>query len=57
MGMVGTWYMCRGELVRVVVKWRHGKGVKRNVLCKRVDGSLFVRPFRGLKRVSDEEYI
>jgi acetyl esterase len=46
----GRRYLERGEPVTVIVGWR-GKG-PRNVLIQRADGSLVVRPFRGLRRAS-----
>ncbi|GAC1513427.1 MAG: hypothetical protein NVS1B16_05610 [Pseudarthrobacter sp.] len=36
------------ETVTVLAKWRHGG--PRNVLLARADGSLVIRPFRGLRR-------
>ena len=43
----GRRYLERGEPVTVERGWR-GKG-PRNVLIRRADGSLVVRPFRGLR--------
>lgn len=43
----GRTYSERGQLVTVERGWR-GKG-PRNVLVRRSDGSLAVRPFRGLR--------
>ena len=50
--MVGRTYLERGREVVVVVQWRTGPGPAgpRNVLIRRADGSLVVRPFRGLRR-------
>jgi hypothetical protein len=45
--MIGRTYLERGLPVVVVVRWA-GKG-PRNVLIRRADGSLVVRPFRGLR--------
>lgn len=60
--MTGRTYLERGSLVTVVAGWHgprpavalpdvttraHGP---RNVLIRRADGSLTVRPFRGLRR-------
>ncbi len=44
----GRTYLERGEPVVVVRGWR-GPG-PRNVLIRRGDGTLVVRPFRGLRR-------
>lgn len=46
--MIGRRYLERGEPVVVLVRWV-GRG-PRNVLVRRADGSLVVRPFRGLRR-------
>lgn len=43
----GRIYLERGSLVEVLRGWR-GKG-PRNVLIERADGTLVVRPFRGLR--------
>ena len=48
----GRPYLEHGEPVTVVLGWR-GKG-PRNVLIRRDDGSLVVRPFRGLRRDSSQ---
>jgi acetyl esterase len=45
--MIGRTYLERGALVVVVARWL-GRG-PRNVLIQRSDGSLVVRPFRGLR--------
>jgi acetyl esterase len=45
--MIGRTYLERGAPVVVVVRWL-GPG-PRNVLIRRSDGSLVVRPFRGLR--------
>lgn len=45
--MIGKTYLERGSPVVVLVRWA-GKG-PRNVLVRRADGSLVVRPFRGLR--------
>lgn len=44
----GRTYLERGAPVVVLRGWR-GKG-PRNVLIQRADGTLTVRPFRGLRR-------
>lgn len=41
-------YLERGQPVTVLVQWRH-PGL-HNVLIRRQDGALVVRPFRGLRR-------
>jgi hypothetical protein len=45
----GGVYLERGRPVTVLVRWA-GKG-PRNVLIRREDGQLVVRPFRGLRKV------
>ena len=51
--MVGRIYLERGSPVVVVARWG-GEG-PRNVLIRRADGALVVRPFRGLRRPSQLE--
>ena len=46
--MVGKIYFERGKPVEVLVRWK-GPG-PRNVLIRREDGTLVVRPFRGLRK-------
>ena len=46
--MIGRVYLERGQPVVIVARW-NGEG-PRNVLVRREDGSLVVRPFRGLRR-------
>jgi hypothetical protein len=48
--VIGRAYLERGRPVVVLVRWASGPGVVRNVLIRREDGSLVVRPFRGLRR-------
>ena len=48
--MIGRVYLERGVPVAVVVRWGTGGG-PRNVMIRREDGELVVRPFRGLRRV------
>lgn len=48
--VIGRTYRERGRLVVVLVRWGPGGG-PRNVLVRRDDGTLAVRPFRGLRRV------
>ena len=50
-GMIGRVYLERGSPVTVVCRWGPGGG-PRNVLIRRADGRLVVRPFRGLRRGS-----
>ena len=47
--MIGKTYLERGRPVVVLIRWA-GKG-PRNVLIRREDGQLVVRPFRGLRKV------
>jgi acetyl esterase len=47
--MVGRTYLERGRPVVVIARWGPGGG-PRNVLIRRADGTLTVRPFRGLRR-------
>jgi acetyl esterase len=42
------YYLERGRLVEIITWWG-GRG-PRNVLIRRADGELVVRPFRGLRR-------
>ncbi|WP_329087931.1 hypothetical protein [Streptosporangium sp. NBC_01469] len=46
--MIGRTYLERGKPVVVLIRWS-GPG-PRNVLIRREDNSLVVRPFRGLRR-------
>ncbi len=48
-GMVGRTYFERGNPVTVIRQWGPGGG-PRNVLIRRNDGQLTVRPFRGLRK-------
>lgn len=47
--MIGRTYLERGRPVVVLIHWRAGGG-PRNVLIRREDGELVVRPFRGLRK-------
>ena len=51
-GIVGRTYLERGEPVVILVQWRtgHGPTGPRNVKIRRTDGSVVVRPFRGLRK-------
>jgi hypothetical protein len=51
--VVGRTYLERGEAVVVVARW--GGSGPRNVLVRRGDGRLVVRPFRGLRRADQVE--
>ncbi len=48
--VIGRTYLERGRPVVVVARWL-GQGTPRNVLIRRDDGTLVVRPFRGLRKV------
>jgi hypothetical protein len=48
--MTGRTYMEKGRPVVVLTRWRPGSGGPRNVLIRREDGTLVVRPFRGLRK-------
>lgn len=53
--MIGKTYLERGQPVVVLVRWRPGHpSGPRNVLIRRQDGSLVVRPFRGLRKVPSD---
>lgn len=51
--MIGKTYLERGRPVVVLIRWAKNApaGRPRNVLIEREDGSLVVRPFRGLRCV------
>ncbi len=50
--MIGREYICKGERVKVLCRWLwSGKGTRKNVLLRGDGGRLFVRPFRGLRKV------
>lgn len=51
--IVGRTYLERGQAVTVLVQWGRGGG-PRNVAVRRADGSVVVRPFRGLRRAPGE---
>lgn len=68
--MIGRTYLLRGERVVVVVTWRQQPKAERmpevphlnlrpwtpkNVMVRLPDGSLVVRPFRGLRRIPDDQ--
>lgn len=57
--MIGRRYLERGNPVTCLVRWGPGGG-PRNVLIRRADGSLVVRPFRGLRKsrpVNDYQHV
>lgn len=54
MPIAGRIYLERGRPVQVLVQWGTGGG-PRNVLIRRGDGQLVVRPFRGLRKPTTEE--
>ena len=47
--LAGRTYFERGKPVTVLRSWGPGGGM-RNVLVQRDDGTLVVRPFRGLRK-------
>ncbi len=47
--MIGRAYLEGGKPVIVLIRWGPGGG-PRNVLIRRADGQLAVRPFRGLRK-------
>lgn len=49
-GITGRTYLERGGPVVIVVQW-NGKG-PRNVAVRRQDGSIVVRPFRWLRKMT-----
>jgi hypothetical protein len=49
-GMIGRTYLERGQPVIVLCRSDYRRKSPRNVLIRRQDGSLTVRPFRGLRR-------
>lgn len=58
-GIVGLTYYERGRPVVVTIQWgpsgqrgiaRGGRRAPRNVAIRREDGTVTVRPFRGLRR-------
>ena len=53
MSIVNRVYLERGRPVVIVTQW-NGKG-PRNVAIRREDGSIVVRPFRGLRKVPEAE--
>jgi acetyl esterase len=52
--IVGRTYLEHGQPVTVLLAWGPGGG-PRNVLIRRANGQTVVRPFRGLRKPSQEE--
>lgn len=48
--MIGRVYELRGHQVMVLARASWARGTPRNVLILRDDGTMTVRPFRGLRR-------
>ena len=48
--MIGRTYLEHGRPVVVLLRGSWRAGTPRNVLVRRDDGTLVVRPFRGLRR-------
>ncbi len=53
MSIIGRIYLERGQPVVILIQWASGGG-PRNVLIRRGDGTQVVRPFRGLRKPSEE---
>jgi acetyl esterase len=51
--LTGRTYLERGVPVVVLTSWGVGGG-PRNVAIRRPDGTVVIRPFRGLRRPKDE---
>lgn len=51
MAIVGNTYLERGLPVTILIQWGPGGG-PRNVLIRRADGTVTVRPFRGLRKLA-----
>lgn len=51
MSIAGRTYLERGKPVTVITQWK-GKG-PRNVAIRRQDGTIVVRPFRGLRKLPE----
>lgn len=52
--LVGRTYLERGTSVTVVTSWGPGGG-PRNVTIRRPDGTLVIRPFRGLRKPKGDD--
>jgi hypothetical protein len=48
--MIGNVYLLRGEPVMVLARASWQQGTPRNVLLLLADGTMTVRPFRGLRK-------
>ncbi len=53
-GITGRTYLERGYPVQIITQWGKGGG-PRNVAIRRQDGSIVVRPFRGLRKLREGE--
>lgn len=53
-GMTGRTDLERGRPVVVLARWRPGSHGPRNVLIRRDNGELTVRPFRGLRKPRED---
>jgi hypothetical protein len=51
---IGRIYLERGRPVTLLITWAGGGG-PHNCLIRREDGTEVVRPFRGLRRVKEED--
>lgn len=51
--MIGRVYVLRGRQVMVLARAAWTKGTPRNVLILQDDGTMTVRPFRGLRTVAE----
>jgi hypothetical protein len=51
MSIAGRTYLERGKPVVVITQWK-GKG-PRNVAIRRQNGTIVVRPFRGLRKMPE----
>jgi acetyl esterase len=52
--MIGKTYLERGNPILVLARWdTKVPKTKRSVLIQRQDGSLVVRPFRGLRKIQE----
>jgi acetyl esterase len=49
MSIVGRTYLEHGQPVTILTQWAPGGG-PRNVAIRRADGTVVVRPFRGLRK-------
>jgi acetyl esterase len=54
--VIGRTYLERGRPVVVLIRWGRGGG-PRNVLIRRENGELVVRPFRGLRKPKETRLV